>query len=308
MPTGPGRIDEERARAIWLRAAELQADAAQRLEERTRRLAVPGSDPPDDGLDPDAVRGAAIEAGIAPEFIDLALAESEGSLEPGQGLQGWKDRYATTLLGTEVRRLDFSRTIAAPPDRVLEVMQQVLPSSPYLLTLRDTVGDDPLDGAVMVFQVPGVVGLNYTSFAYKMSWADLRELRFVLRPRDEGTQTEVQVSIPLERSRRLNWIVGQVLTGVGGLGGGVVGLAVAKATALAGAMVAAPVAAGALALGGLGAWGIKTAYRAGLRKGAEEINALLKTLDVTCRLGAGFFRSPGPKGGAGRRDILPPTT
>lgn len=299
MASTPDRIDEERARAIWLRAAELQAEAAQRLEERTRRLAAPGDEPGDDGLDPEAVRGAAIEAGIAPEFIDLALAESRGSLELGDELDGWKDRSATRLLGSDARRLDFSRTISASPARVLEAMQRVFPNHPYQLTLRDTVGEDPLDGAVMVFQVPGVMGLNYTTFSYRMSISDLRELRVRLLPLDDGTRTEVQIAIPLGRSRRLNWVVGQVLTGVGGLGGGVIGLAVAKGAALAGAVVAAPIVGGAVALGGVGAWGIRAAYRMGLRKGSEEIQALLGTLDVTCRLGTGFFPAPGPKDGTG---------
>lgn len=302
MTSGNDRIDEERARAIWLRAAELQAEAAQRMEERNRILAAPGDAPLEDGLEPGAVRLAAIEAGIGPEFIDLALAESDGSLEPGQGLVGWKDRAATRLLGTDVRRLDISRTISAPPSRVLEVMQQLLPNSPYQLTLRDTVGDDPLNGAVLVFQVPGIAGATYTPFAYKMAWADLKELRFVLRPRDGGTRTDVLVTVPLERSRRINWMVGHLFTGAGGFVGGIVGLVAAKVAALAGALAAAPIAAGALVVGGVGSWGIKAAYAAGLRWGEEEIAALLKTLDVTCRLGTGFLPlgpKPPPRGGDG---------
>jgi len=307
MTPGRDRIDEERARAIWLRAAELQAEAARRMEERSRLLAASPEASPEDGLDPEAVRVAAIEAGISEEFIDLALAESRGSLEGEGGLSGWRDRAATRLLGTDVRRLDFSRVIAAPPARVLEAMQQVLPNTPYQLTLRDTVGDDPLDGAVLVFHVPGVVGLSYTAFAYRMSWADLRELRFVLRPLDGGSRTEVSVTVPLERSRRINWMVGHILPAGGGFVGGMAGMAVAKATALAGAAVAAPIALGALALAGGGSWVMKSLYRYGLRKGEEEVEGILKTLDVTCRLGTGFLPSgqkpaPGAGGGPGGVD------
>ncbi len=63
------RISEEEARALWRRAAELQAEAARRLEERSRQLAP--SDPAEvDGYRLGDVRAAAADAGISPEFVD----------------------------------------------------------------------------------------------------------------------------------------------------------------------------------------------------------------------------------------------
>jgi hypothetical protein len=298
-------LSEERARAVWLRAAQLQAEAAQRLEERSRLLAADESSEAlsdEAGLSSDMVRTAAIEAGIAPEFVDLALAETDGSLETGKGLVGWKDRAATRLLGTDTRRLDVTRVVDASPGDVLKAMQHVLPQHPYLLSLRETVGEDPLDGAVLVFDVPAMTGLAFTSFAYKMSWADLKELRFVLRPMDEGARTEVLVSVPLERSRRINWIVGNVASGFTGLAGGFIGVVVAKGMALAGAAVAAPIAIGAAGLAVLGSKGIGASYRWGLRTGEEEITTLLKKVEVTCRMGGGFSPPAPPTSGAS--DIL----
>jgi len=298
-------LSEERARAVWLRAAQLQAEAAQRLEERSRLLAADESSEAlsdEAGLSSDMVRTAAIEAGIAPEFVDLALAETDGSLETGKGLVGWKDRAATRLLGTDTRRLDVTRVVDASPGDVLKAMQHVLPQHPYLLSLRETVGEDPLDGAVLVFDVPAMTGLAFTSFAYKMSWADLKELRFVLRPMDEGARTEVLVSVPLERSRRINWIVGNAASGFTGLAGGFIGVVVAKGMALAGAAVAAPIAIGAAGLAVLGSKGIGASYRWGLRTGEEEITTLLKKVEVTCRMGGGFSPPAPPTSGAS--DIL----
>ena len=286
------RIDEDRAKAIWLRAAELQAEAAQQVEERSRALAPGDGDDSGDGLTSDVVRAAAIEAGISPEFIDLALAENQGGVSQDKQLEGWKDRAATRLLGTDVRRMDVKRTISAPPEQVLDAMQKVFPNHPYHLTLRDTIGENPLDGAVLVFEVPGMTGGFYTSFTYRMSISDLKELRLVLRPRDEGQRTDVTVNIPLGRSRKINWMAGHALPGGGALLGGIGGVITAKVAALTGALVAAPIAAGALGMAAVGHWGMRAAYRGGLRKGREEVEALLKSVEVTCRLGTGFFPSP----------------
>ncbi len=287
-------MNEDEAKAIWSRAAELQAEAMVRSEAAASDDGSDDEEGPGVGISTDVVRAAALEAGIAPEFIDMALAESVGGITPSKKLTGWKDRYATRALGTDERRLDESRLIEAPPAEVLSVMQRILPNHPYRLTLRDTIGDDPLDGGLLVFEVPKMTSTNYTSFTYKMAWADLKELRFRLQPRADATQTHVSITVPLGHSRRVNWIASNVLTGVSAGGGGLVGLAVGKATAVAGAVIAAPIAAGAVAVGALGAWGMRAAYRAGLRKGREELVGILKSIAVTCRLGTGFFPAPPP--------------
>lgn len=288
-------MNEDQAKAIWLRAAELQAEAAVRSEAASRQISDgDGTAGPSDGISPDVVRAAAVEAGIAPEFVDLALAESKGGLTPAKRLTGWKDRWATRQLGTDEGRIDVSRLIEASPAEVLSVMQKILPNHPYRLTLRDTVGDDPLNGALLVFEVPKMSATNYTAFSYKMAWADLKELRFTLHPRREGEHTEVSISVPLQHSRRVNWLAANALTGASTFGGGLFTMAVVSAAGLAGAVAAAPVVGGGVAMGGLVAWGMRSAYRAGLRKGREELVGILKTLAVTLRLGTGFFPAPPP--------------
>ena len=92
------RISEEETRALWQRAAELQAEAARRLEERSRQL-TPRGDPSGtaevEGYPLANVRAAAEEAGISPEFVDHALAEARtaalgiGGLAVGAAVLGF---------------------------------------------------------------------------------------------------------------------------------------------------------------------------------------------------------------------------
>ena len=118
----------------------------------------------------------------------------------------------------------------------------------------------------------------------------------MLRPLEDGDRTEVLVSVPLDRSRRINWIAGNTISGFTGLTGGIVGMIVAKGMALAGAAVAGPIAIGAVGLAAAGSKGMGAAYRWGLRIGEEEVTTLLKKVDVTCRMGGGFSPPPPASG------------
>ncbi len=318
MAESPGeRIDEERARAIWHRAAQLQAEATQRLEERSRRLAgEDGGDARLEGdLDPADVEAAAVEAGISPEFVKLAFAEQRGTVQRVKELGGWQDRAASRFLDTRERSVEVTRLIPAEPSRVLEAMRHVFPTHPYLLTLRDTIGEDPLDGGILVFDVPSYVSTYTTSFAYHMAWADLRQLRVMLRPVPvaDAVHTEVLVSVDLRYGVRLNWYVGTGLSGFLGagsgtvaavVGGGILG-AVAPAFALAGALLG--FGAATAAVGGLSAFGYRKLFRYGIRKGVTEIDKLLQLVEVQTRMGVtfplpdhpgGFLRGSG-RGGTG---------
>ncbi|MBT8337137.1 MAG: hypothetical protein KJO11_11070, partial [Gemmatimonadetes bacterium] len=282
-------MNEDEARAVWLRAAELQAEKAQRHELEARLLG-PGdeSEQTGDSLTVDAVRRAGVEAGIAQEYIDLALAESRLTTDSSTRLVGWKDRAATRQLGTDARRIALSRRIDAPPARVLEAMERILPHAPYQLMLEDSVGDDPLDGATLLFRVPKVTTL-YTPFSYTMAQVEIRQIGFTLRPRDEKQATELSLTASLGRSRKANWIASNVLAGLGGTTGGLIGFGIAKATALAGAVIAAPIAAGTVVAGGLTVWGMRAAYRSALRKSKDHFENMLKGITMDCRMGPGFF-------------------
>ena len=300
------RISEEQARALWRRAAELQAEAARRLEERSRQLA-PRGHPADtaevEGYRLADVRAAAEEAGISPEFVDHALVETRDRT-PVEGSQVRPSAMAARFLGQPPLTLEVSRVIHAPAEEVYAAMQRILPGRPFHLSLIDHHGTDPLDGGVLVFKVPAY---SYTampadqSFAYEMAWGDLKQLLFSLRGLDtDPPATELTVRASLIHSHKLSmWVGGSIsgvvgsLSGVGGaFAGGAAGAALGIGGLTAGAAVAGFLAAG-VAVGGLAMLGWRAVYRYSLRRGEKAIRNLIGSIAVDIETGGGFS-SPKP--------------
>lgn len=295
------RISEEKARALWRRAAELQAEAARRLEERSRQLA-PRGQPADagevDGYRLADVRAAAKDAGISPEFVDHALVESRntGLVE---GTRTRPSAMAARFLGQPPLKLDVSRVIHAPAEEVYAAMQRILPGRPFRLSLTDHYGADPLDGGVLAFSVPT---FSYTaattdqSFAYEMAWADLKQLLFSLRRLDsDPPAAELTVQASLIRSQKVSMWVGGGISGVagslsgvvGGFAGGAAGAALGIGGFAAGTAVAGFLA-GATAVGGLAMLGWRGIYRYALRRGEKAIRNLIGSIAVNIETGGGF--------------------
>ncbi|HYW11686.1 MAG TPA: hypothetical protein VE871_06995 [Longimicrobium sp.] len=296
MTDSHDQLSPDRAAAVWRRAAQLQAEAAQRLDERSRALAVRGdpadADPHDFTLD--EVRAAALEAGIAPEFVALAVTEMRNGDEEGLSPAG--DRAATRYLGVSQRSLELTRTIERPAAQVYDAMQRVLPGHPWFLTLSDSTGD-PLAGGILTFDLPEYTAANMSPFAYHATTVDVKQVQVMLRPApgSNGQACEVVVSAGLAGSVRRNLKVGGWLTGVFTILGGGGGAGVAAAAGLAGAAVALPVAAGAAAVGGAMAAGYRVLFRYSLRKLTEELGRMLQGVDVNARTG-GAFAAPRPPG------------
>lgn len=297
MTQSDDHLSPESAAAVWRRAAQLQAEAAQRLDERSRALAVrgdaPDADPHDFTLE--EVRAAALEAGIAPEFVALAVTEMRHGEDESLSPAG--DRAATRYLGVAQRSLELSRTIARPAAQVYEAMQRVIPGHPWYLALRDSTGD-PLAGGILTFDLPAYSSANMTPFAYHATTVDLKQVQVMLRPApgSDGQACEVVVSAGLAGSVRRNLKVGGWLTGAFTALGAGGGAGIAVATGLAGAAVALPVAAGAAAIGGAVAVGYRVLFRYSLRKLTEELGRMLQGVDVNARMGGAFAapRPPGP--------------
>ena len=191
------RISEEEARALWHRAAELQAEAARRLEERSRQLAPRGH--PSDAAEVEGyrladVRAAAEEAGISPAFVDHALVEARNRAL-ADGAHARPSKMAARFLGQPPLALQVSRVIHAPAEEVYRAMQRILPEDPFRLSLVDQHGGDPLDGGALVFKVPAYLSTpGDQSFAYEMAWVDLKQLHFSLRRVDtDPPETELTV-------------------------------------------------------------------------------------------------------------------
>ena len=308
-------IPAEQAEAIWLRAAQLQSDAASRLELRSRQgtgltsvttaLATGGYRLRD-------VEAAAQEVGINAEFVALALAEQAGPrppvLSPVSGTR--KDRAITTLLGTSERSLSVSRVIRGNPKAVLEAIGRVLPGRPYLMTFKDTVGGHPLDGGVLVFTVPNMMkGMgvgsaeSYTPFTYRMYQIELFQLNVTLRPVQGQSGSACEVTVygdlrpGLHKNLRANkWIAGAVSATVGG-----VGTAISAGALTLGSLAILPGIAAAAVLGGASLAWYRWLYRRALRKSTEELDAMLLALETHLRSQQLFGAPPPPDPGPPRR-------
>ncbi|HWA17324.1 MAG TPA: serine/threonine-protein kinase [Gemmatimonadales bacterium] len=304
-------IPEDQAQAIWLRAAQLQAEAAARLEQRSRDgagLTTLTTQMPTGGYRLRDVELAAKEVGIGSEFVALALAEQPVTRPlPAMISDDRAEQLTTSLLGTSERSVSVSRIIKASPRVVLEAIGQLFPARPYHMTFTETVGGHPLDGGVLVFTVPNLMAgmgmgaaSTYSSFTYMMYSIDLFQLNVTLHAVQGATPaTEVTVYGDLRSGMRKNlkfdgWIAG-FLALCGGAGGTVVGLA---ALGL-GSLAVAPAVAGAGLLGGASMMGYRWLYRRGLRKAVEELEGLLAGIEGHLRsqdiFGAGAPRFPTAK-------------
>jgi eukaryotic-like serine/threonine-protein kinase len=279
------------AEAVWRRAAQLQSEAAQRSEERSRALsASPSADNPHD-LSIDEVRAAASEVGISPEFVALAIAEMRA--DPAGELPEKLQDKATRFLGTPERMLERSRIVERPITDVYTAMQRVLPALPYALSLRDATGD-PLAGGQLVFMIPELqvlVDKNPTPLSYNAYAVDVQQLQFMLRPvaGSNGQATEILLRAGLQRSVRRNFKFGswtaRVMAAIGAGGGGALGL---FALGLSAPMIIVPAAAGAALLGGGTVLGYRKSYRYYMRKFTDILDEMLGALAVHAKTGGSF--------------------
>jgi predicted Ser/Thr protein kinase len=232
----PERISEAQAAAIWRRAAQLQADALRRLDAQRELQGFTAAEATVDRIAPTGaykltdVAAAAAEAGISRQYVSMALAEMPrgAALQPSTETMGVAERVATRYLGTEERSLAVTVAIAAPPARVLRALGTVLQQLPYALKLRDSIGGHPLDGGVVVFDLPGVVVGAGGALASQMNWywmgthqqLEAKQVQVTLR--DDGARgTEVTMTCDLRPGVRRNVLASKWIAGMGGATAGV---------------------------------------------------------------------------------------
>ena len=338
LPPGlPERIDEEQAAAIWRRAAQLQADALHRMEARESLLriaraggtdgqgAAPGGDgvsgapsgapssnasslTPGSGYRLADVAGAAEEAGISRQYVAMALAELPRGGLPSTQVLGVSEKQATVFLGTDVRSVSVAVEIPATPARTLRVMGAILQQSPYELKLRATVGAHPLDGGVIVFDLPGdVMSMSgVTSGNLNRYWTATRQyleasqLQVTMRPVAGGApgapeRTEVTMTADLRPGVRRNVRASQWS---GGVVGGSMGLA-ATAIGAKGAAVAASAAVLGPAIGiaavsaGLIMYAYRRFYSGTLARVQTEMRQALEAIASSIKAEEVFGTVPG---------------
>jgi len=286
---GSELIPDERVHAALRRAAQLQIEALQRLEEQAAARIEDHSGAESGGFLREHVEAAAAEAGISPEYLRQALLEQDALGEHDADLPPWVDRMGVRLLKTKQRSLELSRTIDAEPAAVLEAMERTLPAPPYGMTLVDSAGGLPLEGGVLVFQIPRYT-MGGGSFSYNATSVELLQLHVSLRAVRQGEKIGCEVTLrgDLRTSTRRGVWLGLGLTGVGGVVGAVVsGAAVAAVGAIL-PLAAAGIAVGAAGLGGAAALGYGASYRSYLRRMSAELETLLKVVDTSARTGGAF--------------------
>jgi hypothetical protein len=265
MADSTRKLSDEQARALWRRAAELQA-AAEQAVTQSRALA-----PTEEGsLSLEQVAAAAEGAGIEGDYLRIAVAEQRLPDADDLGHETWKARWLERLIH-EPHSMEAQRIIAADPQTVLSVFRTLAASDRFPLTFENVVGDDPVADAVLVYRVEGTAG----SFAGQLNLADGRVLLVTIRPHDAGTRMHIRV--PLFR-RGVNLLVTGGSAGI--FGGGGAGLAGGIATSFGGgvAIAALPVAAGLFAGGALGVAAIRRLHRWSRRQGSTAVEQLLQAV------------------------------
>jgi predicted Ser/Thr protein kinase len=297
---GAATLSSDDAAAVWRRAAELQAEAAARLEVRARagndtRALVPvsasdaASNVPTDAYRLRDIEAAAVEAGISQRYVALALDELRAkpagvSLAPTVSAR--RDRFATRVFGTSQRTISVTRRYQLPTRTVLQALGRTWQGFPWALTLRETLGGHPLDGGVLVFDLPGMSSANSD---YKWSWTRYGvyspQVRVTLAPvPGDSRSCEVTMTVDLRPGITPNLIAVGVISSGGMSVGGVIGLAVAKkALALVGAAIFGPAAAAGVLVGAAVLAFSGPLYRWEVRKAEEEMSAALAAIDVGLR-------------------------
>ncbi|MBI3790346.1 MAG: serine/threonine protein kinase [Gemmatimonadetes bacterium] len=299
-PSGEVVLSESQAAAIWRRAAQLQAEAAARLEQSSSIDATRRTDHPAaaDGFRARDVEQAAVEAGISQRFVALALAEvrdaGTGRVAPVED-DSTRDRLVTTLLGTRQRSLSASRIIRHAPREVLQALGRTLQGHPYGLQLQDQVGGHPLDGGVLVFDLPAslVNGTTTGPFTYVRWGVYARQVRATIRPlASDPRATEVTLYVDLRSGLGPNLWGSGAMGVTGGVMGTVLTVAILKKAALVGAVVGGGAGVLALLLGGAGVVGWRAYYKWALRTAQGELDRAIAAIEMSLRSASIFGEAP----------------
>ena len=98
------------------------------------------------------MRSAALEAGIANEFVEAALADVRAERALPKVDKG--NTLARRFLNHPPNTITVRHVVEAAPQEVLSAMEATFPNEPFRLTLTDQQGD-PLDQGVLIFDIPG---------------------------------------------------------------------------------------------------------------------------------------------------------
>jgi len=318
-PAGvPQVLSEPQAQAVWRRAAELQAEATQRLQIRLRgdgeRLGPTPTEP--EGYRTSVVEAAALEAGISPEYVAIAMAELKTDLPTASAeLTSYQERVATELLNLTDKSMTVSRVIRSNPRAVLAAMGRTLQGYPYELRLKDTIGGHPLYGGVLVFEVGSWSQTGDTGpglyFRYYLAASKITQLQVAIHPfTGDPDSCEVVVHVDLRPGVRSAVMWAAPVIGSGVVGGGAGAFALGVAALGLGPFLAVLPALGGAALLGTASFGLyRLAGKWGFRKAREQLEGMLNAVEAAARSQALFGATPEPSrpprgGGADGGDFV----
>lgn len=264
MSDSTPKLSDDQARALWRRAAELQA-AAEQAAAQNRAL-----QPAEEGtLSLEQVAAAAEGAGIDADFLRLAIAEQRLPESDALRHDHWTGRWLQRLM-REPQAIERERVIAAEPQAVLAAFRSVAVSDRFQLQAEDVVGEDPVSDAVLVYRVGSAGALSGPMFL-----ADGRVLLVTIRRHDGGTGLRVRV--PLFGSG-VNLLITGGTAGIFGGGAASAAGAIAVSVGAAAAVAAIPVTIGAAAGGMLGLSAFRRLYRWSRRQGSTAIEQLMQAV------------------------------
>jgi hypothetical protein len=304
-----GVLSESAALAVWQRAAQLQAEAAHRMERsamlqparQSAERAVTSdstteSEAEVDGYRVRDVEAAAIEAGISRQYVALALAEMRSrSTENVAAVRVTEreDRRFTLLMGTADRAISVSRLIPASPKATLQALGAVFTSAPHSFTVQDTVNGHPLDGGILRFKVPRLFQAysnpmvafdKKQALRYRLEQIELFDLNVTLAARGTAAQPacEVVITGDLRAGLRQNvkwdlWMTG----GAGALafGGAAKGLAAAMGLAMFSPAALIGAAGASIMASAATAFWYRWLFRGALGSAVEELQGLLHEVE-----------------------------
>lgn len=273
------RIDDDEAKRLWQRAAELQEDAERAATSHAVATTADGT-----ALSLAHVAQAAEEVGIRPDFVLVAMAERQLPDAHEIRREAWTARWVRGAI-SPVDAIEATRLVRSDADATLVALRAVAAQPAFGLLLENTVGvADDLADRVLVYRLQ----VGGSQFATALNFADVRVLLVTLRPAAEGTH--VRVRAPLFR-RGVNLGVAGLVAGLGGVGGSWSGWAAATLAAgalgvAAGPALLIPAGLGALAGGALGLGGFRTLYGGAVRQGQGALGTFLGSVALEAEAGS----------------------
>ena len=277
-------MSEEAALAIWARAAQLQAEASPSALVRsddpdgtTSLVLDPETRAPTGMYRADEVAQAALEAGIAAEFVAIAMAEHDAlGAEATRLSEELAPADRALVVGHTATSVRVSRVIPEGADVVLDRLRTMAALPPFHLAFDAAFGPHPLQGGVLRFKVPGLGVANaetgergaFNGFLYHAARMWVTDLHVTLSPRGtaESPGCELNVTVDLRRGQRFNT---RFFSGASVMLAGVFG----AAGVLVGGLLGSKMFGGPLAIAGGAAVGTASGIASGI-----AYNAFLATI------------------------------